>query len=302
MAVSPPRPKGPPLNALRAFEAAARLGGFAAAAEELCVTPGAVAQHVKTLEAWAGAALFERRSRGVRLTLLGEGALDALGLAFDRLGEAVQALRMKAKPGQIRIAALPSVAQLWLSPRLPAIRALIPDMTISVTAVERRPNMLREPFDLCIFYEDGPPAADAVEIGRDVIFPVCAPSFLASLQRTADLENATFLHDSAWSGDWALWLEAVAPAERFDTRGPIFSLYSLAVEEAKNGAGVLIGHEALVSAYLEAGTLVAPFETSLALDRRLTITLSPTSSEGSAPRRIAETLAGDPPNDVGSAR
>ena len=68
MPVSPPRPKGPPLNALRAYEAAARLGGFAAAAEELCVTPGAISQHIKTLEDWAGAPLFLRRSHGVRLT------------------------------------------------------------------------------------------------------------------------------------------------------------------------------------------------------------------------------------------
>ena len=70
MSVSPPRPKGPPLNALRAFEAAARLGGFANAADELCVTPGAVSQHIKALEDWIGADLFERRSQGVRLSAL----------------------------------------------------------------------------------------------------------------------------------------------------------------------------------------------------------------------------------------
>ena len=82
MAVSPLRPQGPPLNALRAFEAAARLGGFAAAAEELCVTPGAVAQHVKTLESWADALLFERRSQGVRLTAIGEHVLADFVSAF----------------------------------------------------------------------------------------------------------------------------------------------------------------------------------------------------------------------------
>lgn len=102
MAISPPRPKGPPLNALRAFEAAARLGGFAAAADELCVTSGAIAQHIKSLESWAGADLFERRSQGVRLTALGSAVAAQFSAAFDGLGEAVHSLRSvlcRAKSG-----------------------------------------------------------------------------------------------------------------------------------------------------------------------------------------------------------
>jgi LysR family glycine cleavage system transcriptional activator len=98
MAVSPPRPKDLPLNALRAFEAAARLGGFAAAAQELGVTPGAVTAHVKTLEAQLGAALFERTARGVELNALGQRVLPGFIEAFDALGEAVQTLRLEAAP------------------------------------------------------------------------------------------------------------------------------------------------------------------------------------------------------------
>ena len=85
MPVSPPHPKGPPLNALRAFEAAARLGGFKAAAEELCVTPGAISQHIKSLEEWAGATLFERRSQGVVLTALGMKLGKEFSQAFDSM-------------------------------------------------------------------------------------------------------------------------------------------------------------------------------------------------------------------------
>jgi LysR family glycine cleavage system transcriptional activator len=87
MRVAPTRPKGPPLNALRAFEAAARLGGFAKAAEELSVTPAAVAQQIKSLESWSGAPLFERRSQSVQLTDLGREMFAELKIAFDRLGE-----------------------------------------------------------------------------------------------------------------------------------------------------------------------------------------------------------------------
>lgn len=121
---TPLKPKAPPLNALRAFEASARLGGFKAAAAGLSVTPGAVAQHVKTLESWAGAPLFERMSQGVRLTPLGQAVAEDFSLAFDRLGAAVARLRADARPKQVRLAVLPSIAQLWLARRMPRVGAL----------------------------------------------------------------------------------------------------------------------------------------------------------------------------------
>jgi len=274
MVVSPPRSKGPPLNALRAFEAAARLGGFAAAGDELCVTPGAIAQHVKALEAWAGAQLFERRSQGVQLTPLGASVMNDFDTAFDLLGEAVQTLRSRAAPTDIRIAALPSVAQLWLSPRLPAIRSAAPEVTVSVTAMEWRPNLRREPFDLAVFFEDMPVSPGSIDLCQDVIFPVCAPTVAVRLRHPSNLANMTCLHDTNWSEDWDLWITSALQGQSFDTRGPVFSLYSLAVEEAQNGAGVLIGHEPLVRSHLECGALVAPFQTRVTLDRTLSIAVA----------------------------
>ena len=143
MAVSPPRPKDLPLTALRAFEAAARLGGFSAAAPQLGVTPGAITAHVKTLETALGAALFDRTTRGVRLTALGRRVLPEFVAAFDALGAAVQTLRREAAPRTVHIATLPSIAQLWLSPRLPALRAAAPEIAISITAMETPPNLKR---------------------------------------------------------------------------------------------------------------------------------------------------------------
>ena len=151
--IEPPRPKSPPLNALRAFEAAARHGAFTAAAEELCVTPGAVAQQIKNLEDWVGAPLFDRQAQGVTRTRLDAETARDLTLAFDQIGSASQKLRIGGRPAEMRIAALPAIAQLWLSPRLPAIRETAPEISISVFALESPPNMRREHFDLCIFYE-----------------------------------------------------------------------------------------------------------------------------------------------------
>lgn len=179
MAVSPPSPRLPPLNALRAFEAAARLGGFAAAAVELGVTPGAVAAHVKALEEDLGARLFERHSRGVRLTALGQRALPEFTAGFDALAGAVLRLRREAAPSQVHVAALPALAQLWLSQRLPRLRAAHPGLDLSVTALEQPPNLKRAPFDLALFYCEALPPG-ALDLGADEIFPVCGSMRRAS--------------------------------------------------------------------------------------------------------------------------
>ncbi|MCP4316003.1 MAG: LysR family transcriptional regulator [Hyphomicrobiales bacterium] len=292
MAVSPPRPRGPPLNALRAFEAAARLGGFAVAADELCVTPGAVAQHIKALEEWAGADLFERRSQGVRLTAAGEAITEDFIAAFDRLGEAVQALRSAALPHEVRIAALPSLAQIWLSPRLPEIRHNLPDTIISVTATEQPPNLKREPYDLCLYYlESEQRTANCVVLTEDTIFPVCAPALARRFRTVSDLAGATFLHDATWSSDWDIWLKETAPDAEIETKGPRFSLYALAVEEAVNGAGILIGHEALVAPQIAAGTLVPVFTHPVTLPRSLVLERAKASTNSPVLDKIVAALS-----------
>ncbi|MCP4935418.1 MAG: LysR family transcriptional regulator [bacterium] len=259
---------------MRAFEAAARLGSFAGAADELSVTSGAVAQHIKSLEAWTGERLFKRHAQGIELTSLGASVLTDFIAAFDQLGVAVHNLRTNAVPREIRIAALPSVAQLWLSPRLPKMRTAMPEILISVEALETPPNMAREPYDLAIFFEKHPVSEHAIVICQDFILPVCSPAIAKRLQNPADLVNEVFLHDTTWSDDWKNWLSQASLGKNLEKSGPTFSLYSLAVEEAKNGAGVSIGHASLVSSQINSGTLVAPFDHSVGLEQSLTIEIA----------------------------
>lgn len=288
MPVAPPPLKGMPLNALRAFEAAARLGGFSAAAAELGVTAGAVAAHVKALEETLGAPLFARHAKGVQLTALGARTLPDFTAAFDQLGSAVQALRAEAAPRTVHIATLPAIAQLWLSPRLPAIRAAAPEITISITALESPPDLKRTPFDLCLFFRAGD---EGRKIAPDEIFPVCAPHLAGRISSAADLANLPCLTDSAWSDDWQIWANAARPGWSFVPKGPVFSLYALAVEETVNGAGVLIGHGALVERHLSAGTLVAPLGPRVTLGRALTLWSARPLRPGSASARVAGWLA-----------
>lgn len=271
------------MNALRAFEAAARLGGFTPAANELYVTPGAVSQHIKGLEDWAGAPLFERRSQGGgSLTPLGASVAEPFSTAFDTIGDAVRSLRTGAAKSTINVAALPSVAQLWLSPRLPAIRSALSNHTISVTALETPPDLLREMFDISLFIGN-PSNGDAKHIlSQDVIFPVCSPEIAARQNTPADLLHETWLYDALWADDWTLWASQAAPNLVAPPNGPGFSLYSIALEDAKNSAGVLIGHEALVEPQIKNGTLVAPFDLNVPSGKSLNLCLARKSQTNAA--------------------
>ncbi|WP_109310921.1 LysR family transcriptional regulator [Ruegeria sp. AU67] len=243
MSVAPKRPKGPPLNAMRAFEAAARHVSFVAAAEELNVTPGAISQHIKTLESWAGTPLFRRNAQGIALTKAGASLEASFTSAFDGLADATRALRNLKPKADFHIAALPSVAQLWLPKRLSRVRVHFPEVNFSVTAVEHPPSLSRELFDLAIFIGDPDGTDTQIPICADEIVPVCAPELL---ERRDALDTMVLLHDQTWADDWTIWSEATGVTLKESRNGPQFSLYSLAVEEAKAGAGVLMGHLCLI--------------------------------------------------------
>ncbi len=285
MPVSPPRPKDLALNALRAFEAAARLGGFAAAAVELGVTPGAVTAHVKALEGRLGADLFQRSAKGVELTVLGARVLPGFTEAFDALGLAQHHLRAEAAPRAVHIATLPAIAQLWLSPRLPALRAAMPEVAISITAMEAPPNLKRAPYDLSLF-----PGDQGQVMAEDWLFPVCAPALAGRLTRPENLTALPCLIDLAWADDWQLWAAQAMPGQPFAPRGPVFSLYALAVEEAANGAGVLMAHGALVAGHLARGTLVAPLSQRVKLPLALRLWSARPLRPGQPVERVARAL------------
>ncbi|SDG00474.1 LysR family transcriptional regulator [Bosea robiniae] len=284
MPVKPPRPRLPSLNALRAFEAAARLESFAKAADEIGVTAGAVTQQIRQLEAALGFAVFRRLPQGVALTEAAREALPRLTRGFDMLGQAVQALRDAQPHRPLAIAALPCLAQLWLSPRLPAMRAAFPDLQISISAMEEPPDPQRDPYDLSLFYREAAPQNGGLQFDADAILPVCIPALATKLTTPADLAAQTLLHDAVWRSDWARWLAFAAPGTKVDpSRGPAFSLYSLALDACLSGSGVLMGRMSLVGGHLAAGRLVAPFPQAMPTVDRLT--LAAATAAGAHPRR-----------------
>jgi LysR family glycine cleavage system transcriptional activator len=288
MPVAPPRPKGPPLNALRAFEAAARLGGFANAAEELCVTPGAISQHIRALEDWAGTPLFARRSQGVHLTRAGAALLPQFSRAFDEIGLAVRELRAAASAPTVHIAVLPSIAQLWLAPRLPAIRTALPGVKLSISALETPPNLAREIFDLSLFLRPDEARASCKVLAHDALLPVCAPPLARSITAPGDPATQTLLHDASWAGDWTQWAQMSGADLPHADQGPRYTLYALALAEAIAGAGVLMGHRLLVQGAMARGDLVAPLPGEVQTGQALVLELPPAPSR--AVRQVADLL------------
>ena len=290
MAVSPRRPKGPSLNALRAFEAAARLNSFAYAAEELNVSPGAIAQHVKSLEEWLGGNLFDRHPQGITLTAYGAEHLPDLSTAFDALSNSVNAMRYGIANIQVRIATLPSIAELWLAPRLPKIRAVCPELKISITALEKPPNMQREMFDFSIFFGNQIDTPYSITLCDDFLFPVCAPSIAQELKELKNLSNFELLSDATWSDDWVNWINIVAKGSAPPKLGPVYSLYSIAVQEVVNNAGVLIGHEPLIEQHLQSGALVMAFDFAPLKGQSMLLTPASNQVQSSAMTNFVEAL------------
>lgn len=255
MSVAPRRPKTPPLNAMRAFEAAARHESFVAAAAELNVTAGAISQHIKTLEAWSGTPLFQRQAHGVALTDAGQSLVTDFTAAFDGLAVAARTLQNLNPKQSFHIATLPAIAQLWLPKRLSRIRSAFPEVNFSVTAMESPPSLSRNLFDLAIFFGQPTGGENEICLRDDEVVPVCAPPILEKFKEVG-FDGLALLHDQTWRDDWQLWSDAAGIAIAHTQTGPMFSLYSLAVEEAKAGAGALMGHMCLVDDMLAEGTLV----------------------------------------------
>ncbi len=262
----------PPLNSLRAFEAAARQLSIKKAAEELHVTPAAVSHQVRALEEYCGTPLFHRLARALRLTEAGQAALPLLREGFDKLAEAADAMRTEERAGILTVSVAPSFGAKWLIPRLDRFHAAHPEFDVRIDATDALTSFAGDGVDVALRYGRGTYRNLRSEcLMPEVAFPVCSPRLLERdppLRRPEDLRHHTLLHvqwkmedDAAPS--WRMWLRA-AGVEGVDTqRGPRFSVQGMALEAAIEGQGVALAGAALVGGDLRAGRLVRPFPPSL---------------------------------------
>jgi LysR family glycine cleavage system transcriptional activator len=253
----------PPLNALKAFEAAARQLNFINAANELAVTPSAISHQIKTLEDWAGIPLFRRDGRNIVMTEAAQKYLPTISAALDQIALATRKLRA-ADPGQgwLTVAMMPSFAAKWLVPKLPGFRAAYPNIDVWIATFESQTGPLATEVDVAVRYGKGDwPGLVATKVMTEEIFPVCAPSLLAgqnALKEPADLAKHTLLHDEMRE-DWAMWLAAAGVTGVDPNRGPGFDDSGLLIQAAVEGLGVALARSALVEDDLEDGRLIRPF-------------------------------------------
>ena len=259
----------PPLNALRAFEAAARHLSFTKAATELFVTQAAVSHQVRALEEYLGIALFRRFNRRLMMTDAGQAYYPALRDAFEAIDQATRRLRQRQDSGDtLRVSVLPSFAAKWLMPRLPRFRAENPAVDVLISASDSLVDLEREDFHMGIRFGYGRyPGLVTTKLMGDKIFPVCSPRLLESERpprRPDDLRHHTLLHDDMArrdesSNDWASWLAAAGVTGVDPRRGPAFSHSSLVLTAAIDGQGVALGRLTLAADDMAAGRLICPF-------------------------------------------
>ena len=278
----------PPLNALKAFEAAARHLSVKKAAIELNVTPAAVSHQIRLLEDYLGVQLFHRYNRALELTDAARASLPKLREGFDALVQAVERLRSHVSGGVLTVSAAPSFAARWLMPRLHRFIAAHPEVDVRVSARMRRLSVdgkgdvaeratvetWLDDSDIAVLYGRGHyPGLWVRKLLDLTIAPICSPQLLKGehpLRAPADLAHHMLLHDD--TGDmydndpfWDVWLRA-AGVNGIDTRrGPHFSHAVLAFEAAMDSVGVVATMPVLAAEDLAAGRLVIPFELTVPL-------------------------------------
>jgi LysR family transcriptional regulator, glycine cleavage system transcriptional activator len=255
----------PPLNAIRAFEVAARHGSFVRAAADLGVTHWAVGKQIRLLEDWLGVPLFERRAQGVALTLEGTELLEDVGDLFLRLARAAERLRRPDVAGRVsgtvRVNMHSSFALRWLLPRLGTFQAQYPNVEVRISTTSRKLRYIASAFDVGI--RSGPEQGDGLHcetLVPDIRRPACSPEILRKrpLESVHDLRRHTLLHSSTTRSAWSQWLSAAgAPGLTAFRHFELEHVY-LQLQAAVDGLGVALAPMPLIEGDIAAGRLVCP--------------------------------------------
>ena len=261
----------PPLESLRFFEAAARHQGFVGAAEELGVTPAAVAYRIGRLEKHLEVPLFERRHRSVRVNRRGQTYLKEVQRILAELHGASE--RQRHWPRRVRIVSVEAVAEKWLVPRLIIFKAAHPAVAIELETNHRGVDPDGRDFDAWLAYTGETAAPRPVTSREDTLLeetlyeenllPVCSPALLAARGRPdgpADLDDWPLLYDLGWDADWSYWCACQGQPTPDLSRASGFRLYSMVVQAAVHGIGAAIGRPRLIRPELETRTLVPVFD------------------------------------------
>lgn len=250
----------PNLDWLRVFAETAATESFALAATRLNVTPGAVSQRIKALEAFLQIDLFQRYPQGVKLTEAGKRYAQRLSPALEQLVTATREITSAGSAKSVRVTILPSLAQLWLGARMEGFHALETNTTVEIWADPTVIDLRISNFDIAIRYGKPPfPGCDHRELFFDELVPVASPKLIETLERDDQglPIGASLMLDPFWEHDFTDWLARTGSTPPEGIRMQTFSLYAMTVDATLQGRGFMIGHTALIGELLRTGQLQA---------------------------------------------
>ena len=250
----------PPLNSLRAFEAAGRHESFLEAAAEQRVSSGSISRHVRLLEIYLGTALFVRRSSGVALTSAGQTYAERVSAIFGDLAAATDLVRNPAWRGrEIVISTLPIFSERWLYRRIPSFRKVFGRTELRVEVHNGVHDPGRDDVDAWIQFSNGRhPGASVTRLFGEEVLPVCSPEFRKklSVRPCADeVLGQPLLHAIYWSTDWPDWARAVGATPCEPAGGMRFAHYTGVIQAAVDGLGMAVGHREMAAKELATGKL-----------------------------------------------
>jgi len=259
----------PPLNALKAFEAAGRHMSFTAAASELSVTPAAISHQIKTLESHLGVKLFHRRKRALELTNAGQVCLPGLRRGFDHLVAAVERIKSTAATDPLVISAPPIFGAKWLVPRIAEFSVAHPEIQIRIDPLQSISKLEGPETDVTIRFGRGRyPGLRAHRLMKQEVFPVCSPQLLEGkypLLSPRDLRWHTLIHfdphfyDPDWP-QWEKWLSAAQINEIDSASGPRFSSPNFTIQAVLQGQGVALAVSLMADELVSQGRLISLFD------------------------------------------
>lgn len=280
----------PPLNAVRAFEAAARHLSITQASMELNVTPGAVSRQIQLLEEFVGAALLIRGHREISLTREGAQYFKVITKSIEKIREATQQLKGAGERKPLKVRCYTTFAMRWLIPRLSSFHATHPKVRVALTTSLEMVNFKKEDLDCAIRLGDGNwPGANSYRLVSNILIPVCSPKLLKSgpkLKKPADLRHFNLLHSIARADDWKYWLESCGVQDKVDpTAGLTYQSSAMALSAAIEGHGIAMAQLFLVEDDLQSGKLVRPFPEAVDMGDYTYYLLTPIERKESTPMK-----------------
>lgn len=263
------KPRLSSLNGLRHFEAAARMGSFSLAAEELFLTPAAVSYQIRLLEQELGITLFKRLPRMVVLTEAGAKFMVHVQAALATIQEGIREVAETQRTGPLNVSLVPSFAQQWLLPRLERFNKLYPDIQLRINATSRVCDFNEDGYHMAVRLGNGNWGSGLIEerFFEERVFPVCCPDLAAKypIKEPLDLLKMPLLHNDFYP--WKSWFEAVGESVEVVPKGPMFDDANLLLVAALQGMGVSLIRTTVAEGNLAQARLIRPFDMEVVADR-----------------------------------